>query len=171
LLTAGKVNSRDTDSQTDRAAMHSSSQAQLDGKHADQETSSQQGSHEQQLQQQLPKQLPEQEQVETSDIPSDQRPAHNGEALLSHGPEHTQLGISDAEISQASGQIDCPRPSPGSESQPGVLMLLCVLSLMSRLVSQHVMCEHLPSKVLEQQSTAVPDQRSETSYECRPWPV
>lgn len=151
--------------------MHASSQVQLDGKHADQETSIQQGSHEQQLQQQLPKQLSEPEQVETIDNPCDQGPAQNGDALLSQESERMQLGINDAEIPQASGQIDCPEPSQGSESQPGVLMLLCVLSLMSRLVSQHVMCEHLPSKVLEQQSTAVPDQRSETSYECRPWPV
>ncbi len=139
LLTAGKATSRDTDRQTIRDPMHSSSQAQIDGKHADQETSSQQDDHEQQLQQQLPEQLPEQEQVETSEDPSDQRPAQNGGALLSQGPEHTQLGISDAETPQASGQTDCPGPSPGSESQPGVLMLLCVLSLMSRLVSQHAM--------------------------------
>lgn len=119
--------------------MRSRSQAQIDGKHADQETRSQQGSHEQQLQQQLSEQLPKQEQVETSEDVSDQSPAQNGEALLSQGPERTQVGISDAEIPQASGQIDCPEPSQGSESQPGVLMLLCVLSLMSRLVSEHAM--------------------------------
>jgi hypothetical protein len=133
LLTAGKANSRDTGS----APMHSDSQEQLDCKHADRETSSQQDDHEQLLQQQLSEQLPEQEQVETGNDPSDQGPAQNGEALLSQGSERTQLGISDAEIPQASGQIDCPEPSQGSESQPGVLMLLCVLSLMSRLVSEH----------------------------------
>ncbi len=170
LLTPGKANS-DTDRQTDRAAMRSSSQAQLDGEHAYRETSSHQDSHEQKLQQQLSEQLPEQEQVETSDNPSDQGPAQHGEALLSQGSERTQLGISDAEISQASGQIHCPEPSQGSESQPGVLMLLCVLSLMSRLVSQHVMCEHLPLTVLEQHVTGVPDQRNETSDECHSWLV
>ena len=171
LLTAGKANIRDIDRQTDRAAMHSSSQAQLDGKQADQETSSLQDDHEQQLQQQLPKQVPEQEQVVTSDDPSDQGPAQNGEALISQGSEHTQQGISDARVPQASGQIDCPAPSQGSESQPGVLMLLCVLSLMSRLVSHHVMCEHLPLAVLEQHVTTVPDQRNDMSDECHSWPV
>lgn len=119
--------------------MRSSSQPQLDGRQAEQETRSQQGSHEQQLHQQLSEQLPEQEQAESSDDPSDQGPAQNGDALLSQGSERMQLGISDAEISQASGQIDCPESLHGSESQPGVLMLLCVLSLMSRLVSQHAM--------------------------------
>lgn len=119
--------------------MHSSSQAQVDRQHADRETGIQQGSHEQLLQQQPSEQLPEQGQVETSNDASDQGPAQNGEALLSQGSQHTQLGISDAEIPQVSGQTDCPEPSQGSDSQPGVLMLLCVLSLMSRLVSQHAM--------------------------------
>ncbi|KAL0035553.1 hypothetical protein WJX77_011820 [Trebouxia sp. C0004] len=128
LLTAGKANSRETDS----APVHSNRQGQLDCKQADQETVSRQDNHEQLLQQQLSEQLTEQEQVETSDDPSDQGPAQNGEALLSQGSDNTQLGISDAEIPQLSGQIDCPEPSQGSESQPGVLMLLCVLSLMSR---------------------------------------
>ncbi|KAL0019773.1 hypothetical protein WJX79_007774 [Trebouxia sp. C0005] len=106
LLTAGKGNSRDTDS----APMPSNSHAQLDGKHAEQGTSSQPDSHEQKLHQQMPEQLPKQEQ----------------------GSGRMQLGISDAEIPQVPGQIDCPEPSQASESQPGVLMLLCVLSLMSR---------------------------------------
>ena len=62
-------------------------------------------------------------------------PTQDGDARLLRDPGQQQLGTGNADAAQASGRDGSLASSPGSEHQQGVLLLLCVLSLMSRCIS------------------------------------
>ena len=77
----------------------------------------------------------EQAQLDPSIHVPGQLPTEDRDAMLLRDSGQQELGTSNADTAQASGQDGNLASSPGSGRHQGVLLLLCVLSLMSRCFS------------------------------------